>query len=218
MEVVTTGSDAVIIEEASPDVLARELEDLLAAADRMEQTLDSAGLESKSVGGDGADDSTGQWEDSEKSAATFGRQIAALAEGDVSERVREYLRALAAVVRLAKPGEFGALAAILSRIAPKSIKEQADRIAEKMARESGATYGYPYPAPNGEEKSIAEAVSHLEERVNELSGVVTALSEQVRQVQEVAQKAMDAVPRPSVTPIAREVTPVSALAQKLIGG
>jgi len=223
LEVVTTGDEDVVIEETSPDALAKELEDLLEAASRLEQTLDDAGLTSKSVGtpaGDGADDDTAQeWEEGEKSAATFGRQIAALAEGDVSERVREYLRALAIVVRIAKPGEFGALAAILSRVAPKSVKEQADKIAEKMAKEGGSAYGYPYPAPNSEEKSFTEVVAHLEGRVNELSEVVAALSEQVRQAQEVAQKALDAAPRPSVTPIAREVaTPVGVLAQKLIGG
>jgi len=215
LEEVTTDEDDVTLEEVSSDVFAKELEELLAAADRLERALDEAGLDSKSV--------TGELEEGRKSASTFGRQIAALAEEEVSERVQEYLRALATVVRISKPSEWGALAAILARIAPKAIKERADQIAEKMAKEGGSVYGYPYPAPptNGEEKSIAEVVSRLEGlegQVKELAESVTALKEQVRQAQESAQKALEISPRPSVTPIGREVTPAGILAQKMIGG
>jgi molecular chaperone GrpE (heat shock protein) len=216
LEEVTTDEDDVTIEEVSSDVFAKELEELLAAADRLERALDEAGLDSKSVTGEPV-------EEGQKSASTFGRQIAALAEEGVSERVREYLQALATVVRISKPGEWGALAAILARIAPKAIKERADQIAEKMAKEGGSVYGYPYPAPptNGEEKSLADVVSRLEGlegQVKELAESVTMLKEQVRQAQESAQKALEISPRPSVTPIGREVTPVSILAQKMIGG
>jgi ubiquinone biosynthesis protein UbiJ len=215
LEEVTTDEDDVTIEEVASDTFAKELEELLAAADRLERALDEAGLDSKSVTGEPI-------EEGQKSASTFGRQIAALAEEGVSERVQEYLRALATVVRISKPSEWGALAAILARIAPKAIKERADQIAEKMAKEGGSVYGYPYPAPtNGEEKSLADVVSRLdglEGQVKELAESVTALKEQVHQAQESAQKALEISPRPSVSPIAREVTPVGVLAQKLIGG
>lgn len=103
-------------------------------------------------------------EASQKSARSFSSRIAQLAER-APERDREFLSALAIVVRRAEPDHFGVLAALLRTVKSKSIQDEVSELAEKMEAESGIGYAYPKPEEKG---SVADEIARLAQEIEQL--------------------------------------------------
>lgn len=171
-----------------------------------------------------------------KSARSYAGALRRLAEA-VGEKPKELLVALAVVLSHAQPAEFPALAAILRRVAPKSVGEKAEQLASKMEQEASQP-GYPgyqqsqpeYPEPKKRQEQIEQlaepaqpSIADLQARLDELGQQLGGLMEHVKTLQEDLRQQGEAVTKQyrlllagagdaSVTPKAREVvSPPAAL-------
>lgn len=193
--------------------ISEAFRDLVEKALAMESELEEAGVDFKELdhqsAWDGQED-TIQVEEvapvEEKRASTIAGKVEELASAS-GERTRAILQAIATLVRVAKGSEFAALASILLRVVPKGLREEAEGIAAKLAREAGEYQAPVYPSP--ESKELAD----LAKQVAELRAAVDEIRAAAGRADEKAEKALSALSSvPQAAGVSARVYPASILA------